>query len=245
MTNESNPKFSRATRMEAMRELASAISFDLTDLVTVIQHTLRETQKNLDARTTAKEVFRSLEKAESTLEKMGKLAKGLRSLGLSGDSEGFQTAQLKDLISKVLDLCHPWFEKQGVRFETGDIPDVALFCRPAQVSQAVINLINNALDATGPLTEKWVKLSFSLEGAAPPRIQIAVIDSGKISEEAKARMLEPFFSTKPPGKGIGLGLNIAKSIAESHSGKLYLDAGAPNTRMVFEIPAQLARNGKA
>jgi len=64
-----------------------------------------------------------------------------------------------------------------------------------------------------------------------------VSDSGAaIPPELREKIMEPFFTTKEVGKGTGLGLPIAKGIAEAHGGRLYLDGEAPATTFVIELP---------
>ncbi len=66
---------------------------------------------------------------------------------------------------------------------------------------------------------------------------ISVIDSGQgITKEIAEKMMNPFFTTKEVGKGTGLGLSISKSIIDKHQGKIYLDTGSSNTKIVIELP---------
>lgn len=236
MAQNTDSQFSRSSRMEAMREMASAVSFDLTDLTTVIGFKISGIRKALEQGSSPPTLLQDIERIEAALARLQKLAKGMRSLGLAGEQDGFQLTPLPELVSKVLDLSHAWFEVQNIDFRAEEIPEVIVRCRPSQLSQAVINLLNNAIDATAPLPQKWVNLGFTLEGSAPICLKISVTDSGKMAPEISQKMLEPFFSTKVSGRGIGLGLNVVKSVAEAHSGKLYLDSSHPQTRFILEIP---------
>ena len=69
--------------------------------------------------------------------------------------------------------------------------------------------------------ERWVALDLTYCTGC---VVFSVSDSGPgISPENRARIMEPFFTTKPVGKGIGLGLSISRSIALEHGGTLELD----------------------
>lgn len=68
-------------------------------------------------------------------------------------------------------------------------------------------------------------------------VEIAVTDSGEgMSPEAKAKLFQPFFTTKGVGKGTGLGLSIVSGIVKSHNGVCFLDPSSPNTRFVVRLP---------
>lgn len=87
------------------------------------------------------------------------------------------------------------------------------------VSQALKNLLNNALQASGE--DSAVRVETSL--MAGDRVRVAVIDDGiGMSDDALARAGEPFFTTKPPGSGMGLGLFVARSTVEQLGGALTL-----------------------
>lgn len=103
---------------------------------------------------------------------------------------------------------------------------------PGQIQQVIINLVQNATDAT--------------EGQASPRLNIAaqldetniVIlfrDNGPgISEAAMSKLFDPFYTTKPVGKGTGLGLSISYGIIERHGGQLSV-SNAPGGGAQFKL----------
>jgi signal transduction histidine kinase len=65
------------------------------------------------------------------------------------------------------------------------------------------------------------KLRVSLEAHRPERVEVRIADSGTgIPDEALAKIFEPFFTSKPRGKGSGLGLAVAKGIVSDHGGRI-------------------------
>jgi two-component system, NtrC family, sensor kinase len=116
-----------------------------------------------------------------------------------------------------------------------------LFGDPAQLSQVVLNLLQNGLQAL-PHAEGTLKIDTGREG---DRCFFAVSDSGTgIEERHLPRIFEPSFTTKPPGEGTGLGLSIAYRIVQDHGGVFQVDTqvGHGSRFTVFlPIPLQLER----
>jgi signal transduction histidine kinase len=107
-------------------------------------------------------------------------------------------------------------------------------CRPIELGQVFINLLNNSFDAISDLEEKviWIKIH-QIQNS----IRISFIDSGKgIPQEIERRMFDPFFTTKPVGKGVGIGMSISKKIIEMHRGTIQVDRNSPFTKIDITIP---------
>ena len=113
-----------------------------------------------------------------------------------------------------------------------------IFCRDTQISQVLLNLLNNSFDAIAGDPEAWVELSVYQKNEY---IEISIVDSGKgISPEIQQKIMHPFFTTKEIGKGTGLGLSISKEIVKSHGGKFFVELDSANTKFVIQIPIREA-----
>jgi len=104
-----------------------------------------------------------------------------------------------------------------------------------QIAQALLNLLQNAFDAVvDQKDERWVRLEVQ---AAQGSVVISVVDGGPgIPSEIRSRVMEPFFTTKPVGKGVGLGLSLSKTIAEDHGGSLEYSEENGHTRFSLVLP---------
>lgn len=150
-----------------------------------------------------------------------------------------------DLLQQMLSLVRPQQERPG---EAGDLGAIVAECAdllrhalpqgvelrfepcpefllgrfdPGQILQLLMNLGLNARDAVGP--EGWIQLKVGREGEPGPKghLVVEVADSGPgVPEALRSRLFEPFFTTKTQGAGTGLGLPMAKALAEAHGGKL-------------------------
>lgn len=110
------------------------------------------------------------------------------------------------------------------------------------VATALASLLRNALDATATGSRGAggdVRLAVRREGG---RLRFTVRDEGPgMTADVLARAVEPFFTTKPAGRGMGLGLFLARSIAERLGGRLVLESRAgAGTTAVLELPAEPA-----
>ena len=109
--------------------------------------------------------------------------------------------------------------------------------RAAQVAQALAALIKNAVEASPPSAPVAVTMA-----PAPHAVEITIEDRGAgIADDVLARVGEPFFTTKQPGRGMGLGVFLARTFVESRGGALVIESrpGA-GTRAIVRIPAEAA-----
>ena len=126
---------------------------------------------------------------------------------------------LTGLIEEVVDFTRRAAKSADaeVVFEPPSGP-VKLFSDPYQVRQVLINIVTNAIQAVG--AGGLVSLSLSRDDTWA---QIRIQDNGPgIPKENQDRIFEPFFSTKPPGQGTGLGLSVSRNIMEKLKGRLEL-----------------------
>ena len=128
-----------------------------------------------------------------------------------------------------------------------EIPDEvarqALRLPPRAVSQALRSLVTNAQDASGPNTA--VVVTARIEDG---QLAMMIRDRGAgISQELKDRIGEPFFTTKAPGRGMGLGLFLARAVIEGVGGSLQIDsADGGGTQVLVRLPTDVgARSGVA
>ena len=125
-----------------------------------------------------------------------------------------------ELVSVVERAVH-WVAKAAPeRFQVElNLPEpLAVVGSPGQIQQVVMNLAQNAVDATAGLPQARLAIAGR---SADGWVEIEFHDNGPgIAAENLGRIFDPFFTTKPVGKGTGLGLAISYGIVERHGGKL-------------------------
>lgn len=239
MIEEQRLKLITSSRLAAVGEMAASLAHEINNPLLVIQgHThlikLLTTKPNLDS---AQVMIPAME-IEKTVSRISGIIKGLKAISKDGDNDPFVKVEFNGLIEDTLAFCRERFMKNNVRLEF--VPatfDVTVQCRHVQISQTLLNLVNNAFDAVVVLPEKWVKVELI---RIDERCLVRVIDSGKgIPSELREKIMAPFFTTKPGTHGTGLGLSISKKIIEAHRGDLRLAEGLGNT--CFEIVLPLSQ----
>jgi len=123
--------------------------------------------------------------------------------------------------------------KERIRVDTRYGNPDEIECYPGLLTQAIMNLVANAIDAIE--NEGAIAIS---TGAVEGSYQIVVADSGSgIPEAVRHKILDPFFTTKPVGQGTGLGLSITYSIVKKHGGELEFKSRAGGgTEACIRIP---------
>jgi PAS domain S-box-containing protein len=128
---------------------------------------------------------------------------------------------VNDLLKRTLDLAYPQIKKHDIAADLQlekNLPWTSV--DPNQISQVLLNIVNNALHAVRRVDhhDRRIKLSTSL---CDDRIVILISNNGPhIPQSVLDRIFEPFFSTKKSGQGTGLGLSICHNIIQAHQGEI-------------------------
>lgn len=223
------------SKMSALGEMAGGIAHEINTPLGVIQ--MRSDQL-LDACREGdlknEDLLMGLISIGQTVTRISKVINGLRTFAREGRQDSLELYSTFTLVEETFNLCRERFNSYGVALEFISVGEAYIYCRPTQIAQVLLNLLNNSFDAVQNLEEKWVRVEVA-EG--PQYITLTVIDSGLgIPSEIQSKVLQPFFTTKEPGKGTGLGLSISQGLVESHGGHLYIDNSRPNTSIAFQLP---------
>lgn len=240
-------KLASSIKMAALGEMASGIAHEINNPLTVIVGKAWQLMKmaedvvedakdkgGIDRRFFADE----LAKIVDVSNRIAKVIKGLQSFSRNAENDPLEGTPIHQIIEDALALSKERFRNNGVDLRLlARAPGVFVAARPAQLSQVLVNLLNNAFDAVAGQSQPWVEISVT---AAEDAVVIAVVDSGAGLDPAIAdKIMQPFFTTKDVGKGTGLGLSISKGIIEDHGGKFYYDPQSRHTRFVIELPRRI------
>lgn len=223
-------------QLAELGEQSAMVAHEIKNLLTVISSRATLLRKYLQLSppnySRAEEAARGI---EDVSRKISDMTRGL--LGALGNRD--QDPRVEVLVSRVLRdviaLCEGRLRQKGISFQVEEGPvDARILARPLQLVQVLVNLLNNAADAVDGLENRWVRLKVHEDGDS---LLFEVTDSGPgVPESIREKIFEPLFTTKPEGKGTGLGLVISRRIAEEHDGTLHLDHRSECTRFVMRLP---------
>ncbi len=142
-----------------------------------------------------------------------------------------------EAVDVALRMVRPRARDRDVTLFPGSVSSVAVPHDATRVSQAVLNLLSNAVDAASEGGKRvWLRVESCDDG-----VSIVVEDDGLgVPDDLLERMFEPFATTKPPGQGTGLGLAITRQIVADHAGQVTLtprETGEGGMRALLWLPA--------
>jgi C4-dicarboxylate-specific signal transduction histidine kinase/integral membrane sensor domain MASE1 len=227
-----------SSKMASLGEMASGVAHEINNPLAIIGAKVYRISQILSKESmTSEPLTRELDEIGKTVRRIANIIKGLKTFSRNGDDDPLISCQLSTVIDDTLYVCSERFKNMGIELLLDQVPDQAVYIRPTQISQVLLNLLNNAYDAIVNLDKKWIRISYTL--LKDGMLAVSVSDSGvKIPDEVAERIMQPFFTTKEIGKGTGIGLSISKGIMQSHGGDLRLDRAADHTTFIFTVPCE-------
>jgi PAS domain S-box-containing protein len=232
---ESQLKLIESSKMTSLGEMAGNIAHEINSPLTIIHGRVDLLRRKINAGDIeVTKILEELDKIKMTGDRIAKIVRGLRFFSRNSDADPMENIGIKQVIEDTLELCQERFKVHEVLLDSSEVKNYEIECRPTQISQVIMNLLSNALDAAKETNEKWVKITTEKSGTY---LKISVTDSGHgIPQEILGKIMDPFFTTKEIGKGTGLGLSISQGIVKVHKGELYYDRASKNTNFVILLP---------
>lgn len=215
LLSETKAANQRAQRLEGLTTLAAGAAHELASPLSTIDVIARELGRHLQDCETPESVRQDVRLIDQQLEICRQILRRMR--GAVGDSMAgsWDRTTVGDLIDCALEgVRDP--DRVDVEDAPATVEGKPLWIPQEAVAQAIRNLIHNGLDASGPGGR--VKLETSSENT---QVVFQIRDSGRgMTDEELGRAGEPFYTTKEPGRGMGLGLFLTRNVVTRLGGSL-------------------------
>ncbi|MGO4916830.1 sensor histidine kinase [Pseudogemmobacter sp. W21_MBD1_M6] len=218
----------QSSKLAALGEMSAAVSHELNQPLAAMK-TYLAGAKLLLHRKRPEEALSSFQRIDDLIDRMGSITRQLKSYARKG-GDAFEPVDIRDALSSALSMMEPQLKRRHTKI-TKSFPrvPVRVMADRIRLEQVIINLLRNALDATKANDDPTIDLLLSAGETAT----LTVRDNGHGIDDLDA-LFEPFYTTKQPGDGVGLGLAISSGIVNDLGGRLTA-RNADGGGAVFEV----------
>ncbi|WP_151717271.1 sensor histidine kinase [Gemmobacter serpentinus] len=218
----------QSSKLAALGEMSAAVSHELNQPLAAMKTYLAGARLLLQ-RKRPDEALSSFQRIDDLIDRMGAITRQLKSYARKG-GEAFEQVDMRASVSNALAMMEPQLKARVVRI-IRSVPrqPVMVMADRIRLEQVIINLLRNALDATKDSRAPQIDLMLSAGETAT----LTVRDNGHGIRELE-NVFEPFYTTKKPGEGVGLGLAISSGIVTDLGGRLTA-RNAEGGGAVFEV----------
>jgi len=230
-------ELAHANRLATMGQLAASIAHEVNQPIGAVRNNAHAALRFLAINPPdMAEVTEALECVVKETYRAGDIIGRIRDQ-IKKEPPRMESVELNDAIDDVVALVRGELTKHRVSVRTQLVPGLSpVHGDRVQLQQVILNLILNALEAMGGITDDVREMVIGTEAAQPSGVLVTVADSGPgVAAADRERIFESFYTTKPGG--VGIGLSICRSIIEAHGGRLWADANRPRGAVLsFSLP---------
>ena len=216
------------SKLAALGQMSAAVSHELNQPLAAMRTYLAGARLLLN-RKRHEEAESSFQRVEDLLTRMGALTKQLKSFARKGE-EDFTPVDMRDPLNAAFSMMSPQLGSMEIEI-TRTLPKepALVLADELRVEQIIVNLLRNALDAMKGHDDPHIDILLTVGDT----VTLSVRDNGRGIDDVD-QLFEPFYTTKKPGEGIGLGLAISAGIATDLGGSLTARNGQ-NGGAIFEL----------
>ncbi|MBR2657609.1 MAG: sensor histidine kinase [Loktanella sp.] len=228
----------QSSKLAALGEMSAAVSHELNQPLAAMKTYLAGARLLLQ-RQRPEEALSSFQRIDDLLERMGAITRQLKSYARKG-SDAFEPVDTRAAVSSALAMMEPQLKTRAVNIiRTFPNEPVMILGDRLRLEQVIINLLRNALDATKTSADPTIEILL----AAGDTVSLQIHDNGEGIEDLD-ELFTPFYTTKQPGDGVGLGLAISSGIVNDLGGRLTA-RNAANGGAIFEVQLPALVQGQA
>jgi two-component system NtrC family sensor kinase len=225
----------RAERLATLGELAAGVVHELNNPLTSITVYAEYLVRKLEARGAEEPDLEKLRRIGASAQRILRFSRDLVQYARPSGTE-VGPVDLVGVVRQSVSICEHLLERGGISLAVELDPELPVIqAVGGQLEQVLINLITNAVHAV----ENGGQVVVRARTQPPASVTLEIADSGPgVPVEDREKIFEPFYTTKPDGKGTGLGLPIVRNIVEQHRGQIAIgtsDLGGAAFRVILPI----------
>jgi two-component system sensor histidine kinase DctS len=232
LARQQEEKLAATARLVTMGEMASTIAHELNQPLSAIASYTAGCLNLLQGAPEAGELQEALRKAAEQTQRAGRIIRRVHDFVRKREPTR-TPVRMRAVVEEAVGFADVEARKRRVRIEARLADeDPELHADPLLLQQVVLNLLRNAMDAMAATPADRREILVATE-AAGKSVTVSISDRGcGIPPEIREQLFQPFFSTKT--EGMGMGLNICRSIIEFHRGRVWAEAN-PGGGAVFSF----------
>ena len=223
-------------KFKSIGQTTMGISHEINNPLNIIVNANNLMMKKLELNTLDnKNINENLKRIKKASDRIVQIIHGLKALSQNLTPENFEIVSIDELNKITIDYIVDRFDREKISFNLIDDLQQDIECKPIQISQVLIIMLNNSCDAIKDLENRWIKVCFC-KNIDPLFFDIQVMDSGpRISDVNIENLGKPFFTTKE-SKGTGIGLSLVRAIVSEHGGEFIIDKESKTTKFILKLP---------
>jgi len=237
LNNQQLERLQQTSRLITMGEMASSLAHELNQPLAAIANYNMGCVNRLQANDyRPEELLAAMQKASAQAERAGKIIRRVRDF-VKKSEPNRGAVGIAEVIEEVIGFAEIEARKAGVRISVSVPPELpATYADKIMIEQVVLNLVKNGIEAMHDTPRSERELAISARANGEDFIEVKVADRGHgVLAEQTEKLFAPFYTTKP--EGMGMGLNICRSIIEFHQGRLWATANSGGgTVFSFTLP---------
>ncbi len=222
-------ELARSAKLAALGHLAASVTHELGQPISAFRNHLAaaELSHEITSPETASNLNKLVHRMEAIIAQFRFFARG------RADQKA--TVPLSSVIEEVENMLRTEFVKARITFRSNELPvPIKLHAHQVQLEQAFTNLLKNAIHAVENEAHPEININVTKNTDS---VEIRISDNGPgLAGASLADLQEPFFSTKPSGIGMGLGLAIASEIIIDHGGELNVGNSNIGAEFIVTLP---------
>ncbi len=231
-----------SAKLASIGEISAGLAHEINNPLTVIQGTVSLIEHQIEVSSLKVNpdciaMHGHLEKISAMVQRITSIVKSLKYFAREGSNDPNLDFSANRMLTEVQNLISMQMNQSRILFNV-EIPteEVRLNGQEVQLSQVVVNLLQNSIDAVKGRPHASIALRLlTVDGKCLIRVE----DNGVgMSEGAKEKIFQPFYTTKAVGEGTGIGLSIAHGIVQQHRGELLVRSLGNPTIFEISVPCE-------